>query len=104
MLAPYTDLQGNQLTEEDLCPIKYKDITFKARRKDNGEEIVGSSLFTIANEKGEKTYFMLQRGETLLMPIVVNEDGNAIQVLGNLYQIDFSTLRMDIVAESIDKV
>jgi hypothetical protein len=47
---------------------------------------------------------MLQRGETLLMPIAVNEDGNAIQVLGNLYQIDFSTLRMEIEAESIDEV
>ena len=83
---------------------KIKIITFRANRKDNGQEIIGSSLFTIGNENGEKVYFMMQRGESLLMPVYVNEDGNAIQVTGNLYQIDISTLTIDVEAESIDEV
>lgn len=82
-----------------------KDITFRAKRKDNGEEVFGGCLFAVSRDDGsEKAYFMMQRGESLILPVYINEAGNAIQVTGNLYQIDFPTLQIEIEAESVDEV
>lgn len=84
---------------------KIQDITFKAKREDNGEEIVGSSIFGLrSNTTGKKKYFMLQRDEKLLEPFMVDIDGNGYQLTGRMYQIDISTLTMDIETESVDEV
>ena len=86
--------------------VRFKHITFKAKRKDNGEEIVGSSIVTVEDSinNGKKYYFMLQRGDDLFAPIMVDLNGNCPQISAAFYQIDFSTLRMEIETESIDEV
>lgn len=91
-------------TNKRIYPL-VKDITFRAKRKDTGEEIEGSSIIGLTSAlTGRKKFFMLQRSETLHEPFLLDIDGNGYQLTGRMYQIDLSTLTMDIETESVDEV
>ena len=77
---------------------KHKDITFHAKRKDNGEEITSKSLITIKSGRtGEERKFMTQQGEDIYAAF--DFDGNCVQLEGMMYQIDPLSLTMDVVVE-----